>query len=176
MRCADHMESGTRSVEDGKNPGVMCDEDYEEKVVTYSASMTGELVSDDKTGVFQPKLSKTKVVLMSKFERPTFSWDFNQSYQTRMHMFFNANRRDTFQEKTETFQLPPMKEKQVVSWVDLPTPWWMNETVRLISSLTCSATCWLSAVDSYIGTQEFTFKKQVHAFKDAEPSGDLSGA
>jgi hypothetical protein len=152
-----HMERRTYRDENGHR--------YTEtsRVDTHKAKTGGMLISTDETPTFQPNVTKASVALKS-FVEAAPDEDFKQEYDRRRQMFYLSNTSDTYQECKEWFELGPMKAHAHVVWVDTPTPWYASGCAQCLAAVTCTAVCWLGAMDNYMGKQTVTFKKKFSRF------------
>ena len=158
-----HYETRTRTVSDG-NGGTRT-ETYQERVNTHFASTGGELASMDTTPTFQPNMRKSNVALSCSLKTPEFDEKFAPEYSRRKHHFYCANTTDSHQDKSESFQLLPMRKAVHVKWVDTGSePWYVDSCARNVAALTFTAACWLKAMDSYMGMQKVAFSKKCGAF------------
>jgi len=140
------------------------------RVNTHFASTTGTLRCTDQSALFVPNMRKRNCALGSElqvgFSGDAATGEFGAHYNRQKQLFYAANTRDTHQDRSECFELPPMKARVRCEWADdgKSDPWWMNGCAMVGSTLTCTAVCWFLGARNFMCSEQFRFNKLAFGF------------
>jgi len=158
-----HQETHHRTVTDSE--GHSHSETFSVNVVTHTATTHGNLYATDASPVFQPDTRKASLGLSSRLDI-TIDDAFRTAYAAKREAFYAQNRCDLSHRETDTFSLPPMKDKVRAQWVDAPEPWYAKIGSVYFAMMTCRSACWLAGIDGYMALQTVVFKKTCTGFAD----------
>lgn len=135
------------------------------RVNTHYAATSGMLACNDVSDMFVPNMRKRNCVISSELELQ-FTSSFGGEYERRRQMFYNANIRDTCQDKQQHTEIPGMKKSVRVEWAETGAedPWWTEQWAMCLSTITCTAACWFVKMRNFMCESSFTFKKQAYEF------------
>lgn len=136
------------------------------RVNTHFAKTSGILQTSDQTAVYVPNMRKRNCALNSKLG-VTVAAEFKASYERARELFYRANTRDRHQDKSSSFELPPMQDYLRCEWADdgEEDPWYANGCCMAMSIVTCTATCWFMQMRKITCEAGHEFAKTVYAFQ-----------